>query len=555
VYDEVALQAEIDQLNAAIDAEKYRWACDRKGCDGRPHEGWLHPHARASQRPPDGKWLIWDLMSGRGFGKTRTGAETTRGWGEAKPLTIAVVAKKDTLCREICFEGRSGLLNVIPQHLIPKNGYSKGAGSGSLSLRLTNGTRFIGFSSETPDNLRGWAFDGAWVDEWASFPIKTAQDVIDQLLFCMREAEDPHIIITSTPQAVRHQVKLVERAGKHPGGLIRITRGHTDENRENLSEAALELIYGEFEGTRLGRQELGGELLEDVEGALWKKAWIDENAVTQVYEETKDGDPLPLIGRGEVPEMKRIIVAIDPAISVTETSDETGIVATGRGYDGLDYVIADRSGKVVGIEAAVRAWLLWQELEADEMVYEDNQGDEWVAQVLTDAWNAMQADPKLRWPAGSAPLHSVHAKRSKRLRAEPVAARYEQGRVRHIRRMTKEGQIVNDLGKLEDQQISWVPGESDSPDRLDAAVYGLQRIRDTEGLGAKVSTPMRAADSPAAARKALAAGDQKTVDEVKDQVEKETKETPTLEQRLTQGRALDSKRVAAPGGPVRIRRR
>lgn len=554
-YDDASLQAEIAAMNAAIEAEKYGWICDRPTCDGRPHQGWLHPHARQNQRPPDGRWLIWDLMAGRGFGKTRTGAETTRLWGENRPLQIAVVAKKDTLCREICFEGRSGLLNVIPPSLIPKGGYSKGAGSGSLSLRLTNGTRFIGFSAETPDNLRGWFFDAAWCDEFAAWPSRSAQDVLDQLLFCLRESEDPHIIVTSTPQSVKHQRRLVERAQKQPDGLVRVTRGHTDENRANLSDVALELIYGEFEGTRLGRQELGGELLEDVEGALWKKPWIDENAV---YSIDRDDDTAIVIGQGEVPEMQKIVVAIDPAISESETSDETGIVAAGRGIDGEDYVLADRSGRVVGIKAAVRAWLLWVELDADELVYEDNQGDEWVRQVLTDAWKAMQKDPATGIPGGDPPIHSVHAKRGKRLRAEPVAARYEQGRVHHVRRMTTTGTIVNDLSKLEDQMTEWVPGEGDSPDRLDADVYAIARLRETEGRGATMSSPTQR-DTASTARAAIVAGDPvdaaNAADQVADEKDKADEQAGSLEDRLTRGPALDRNRVARPGGPVRIRRR
>jgi phage terminase large subunit-like protein len=463
------LEAEIRALNGAIDDERYAWICDRGDCDGRPHAGFLHEHARAKQRPPAGRWLIWDLMAGRGFGKTRTGAETVRSWGEEAPMQIAVIGKKETNCRDLCFEGRSGLLRVIPPQLV--RNYNRAAGN--LSLTLINGTVFRGLSSQVPDIIRGYAFDAAWVDEWASYGIRVAQEVINQLLYAMRESAEPHIVVTSTPQRVAHQVRMVERALKTPNGLVRLTRGHTEENRANLSDVALELIYAENEGTRMGRQELGGELLDDVEGALWEKAWIDEH----------------LVDFDELPHLRKIVVAIDPAVTVTEESDETGIIAAGRGDDGDDYVLADVSGKVVGHEAAKRAWLLWQKLQADEMVYEANQGGLWVETVLRDAWKELQADPEREWPAGDAPIKSVIASRGKKTRAEPIAARYETGHVHHIRRVTELGTIVNPLSQLEDQQTTWVPGEADSPDRVDAAVWALQRLRDTEGLGSTIQSP------------------------------------------------------------------
>lgn len=477
-YDDAQLIAELQQLQAEIDREKYNWRCDRTNCDGLPHEGYLHRHARGTQHTPPGMWLIWLILAGRGYGKTRTGSETSREWGEAEPLSIAVVAKKDTLCRDICFEGPAGLRNVIPPDL--QAHYTRG--SGSITLTLTNGTVFRGFSSEEPDNLRGFAFDRVWCDEYAAWKPQNALDVLANALFCLRESIDPRIILTTTPQAVAQVVELVNEAAKQPDGpegLTRITRGHTDENRANLSQVAIKLIYGRFEGTRLGRQELGGELLTDVEGAIWRQTWIDSH----------------LVFEDELPDMAHVVVAIDPAVTVTEDSDETGIVAAGRGVDGYDYVLADRSGKVVGTPAARRAWLLWAELEADEMVYEDNQGNEWVGQVLSDVWYLMQKEGIL--PGGSPPLKKVHAKRNKRLRAEPVASRYEQGRVYHVRRMSKDGTILNDLARLEEQQVQWVPGDGgDSPDRLDAGVYALIRLRGTEGLAAEMDLPSDSISQP-----------------------------------------------------------
>jgi hypothetical protein len=200
----------------------------------------------------------------------------------------------------------------------------------------------------------------------------------------------------------------------------------------------------------------------------------------------------------------------------------------------------------------VRAWLLYVELDADEVVYEDNQGDEWVKQVLSDAWYAMQKDPRTGIPAGAPPIVSVHAKRGKRLRAEPVAGRYEQGRIHHVRRITAEGHIVNDLHKLESQMTEWVPGESDSPDRLDADVYAIQRLRETEGHGATVSSPAKRDTARVAEQ--VVAGDVDPAEAV-EAAEAEVPAAPTLEQRLTGGTPLDQSRLARPGGPVRIRRR
>lgn len=433
-------------VNALVERDRQlasRWDCDVPGCDGLPHEGWLHHHARAAQRPPSGEWSEWLMMTGRGWGKTRTAAEMVRKWAETPGLQIAVLAKSASLVREICFESpKSGLLAVIPAEEQVK--YTAGGGPGGLALTLRNGTVIYGFSAEVPDNIRGWAFDKAWCDEYAAWPKRVAQETYDMLWFCLREAAAPQVVLSTTPKALAHIKKLVRKGQETPETVV-ITRGHTDENKENLSPVALRKIYGDYEGTRLGRQELAGQLLEDVEGALWQQ-WM------------LDGDGF----RTSAPPLDRLVVGVDPAVTSEEGSDLTAMVVAGRntriGLYSPDlpeaFVLHAEQDRFTPQQAMLRAAELYRKFQADAVVIEANNGGEYLPTVM-------------RMVAPDVPVRVVHATRDKRARAAPVASLYEQGRVHH-------SGPVQMMSPLEEQMLTYTgaPGEK-SPDLLDAAVWAI----------------------------------------------------------------------------------
>lgn len=415
----------------------YRWACGRPDCDGLPHGpvhpgelGWPHRHARGSQIAPDGDWLVWVILAGRGFGKTRTGAEWLKHQALAHPGTRwAVVAPTYADARDTCVEGESGLIAVIHPDRVAKWNRSLG------ELELSNGSKVKLFSADEPERLRGPQHHGAWCDELAAWKYPEAWD---QLQFGLRLGDRPASVVTTTPRPVQ----LLAGDGKDGRrlGLIRrpstvVTRGSTFDNAANLSAAALDELRTRYEGTRLGRQELHAEILDDVEGALWTRAMLELAHVDQA------------------PELVRTVVAIDPAVTSGEEADETGIIAAGLGHDGHVYVLADRSGRFTPDGWARRSVALWDEVSGDRIIGEVNNGGDLVENVV-------------RSVDASVPYKRVTATRGKRLRAEPVAALYEQGRVHH----------VAGLGLLEDQMASWTPESGTSPDRLDALVWAVTEL-------------------------------------------------------------------------------
>ncbi|MFE6186528.1 terminase large subunit domain-containing protein [Streptomyces sp. NPDC056465] len=449
------LQQEITALVRADEVSRRRWACDRPNCDGLPHAGWFHNHARAAQRTPLGLWAAWLLLTGRGWGKTRTAAESVREWAATPNQQIAVIAKNATLVRDICFlSPKSGLLSVIPPEDIRRFNSSLG----DTTLWLKNGTMIRGFGAETPDNLRGWAFDKGWCDEYAAWSRHTAQEVYDMLWFCLREADNPQVILSTTPKPLAHVKKLVERGRaqekRHreggPPPRVLLTRGHMSDNDANLSMAAREELEEEYAGTRLGRQELSGELLEDVEGALWA-GWMLE----------VEGFRLP---REHVPHLDRIVIGVDPATKSHENADLTGFTVAGRGTPYVSaygdnrprgYVLHAEEKRLTPTAAMRRAAALYHEHKADCVVIEANNGGEYLPALLE------QVDPRVPW-------RIVHATRGKRARAAPVAQLYEQVRIHHVG-------PPRTFAELEEQMLTFVGlGETeDSPDLLDSAVWAL----------------------------------------------------------------------------------
>lgn len=385
--------------------------------------------ARDSQYPPDGDWRAWLICAGRGFGKTRTGAETVRIWAEDDPKArIALVGRTAADVRDVMVEGESGILAVCPEKQRPVYEPSK------RRLTWPNGAIATTYSADEPNLLRGPQHTKAWVDELAAWRYP---DAWDQLQLGLRLGSNPQVIVTTTPRPTKIIRELLKAPTTH------VTRGSTYENKANLAPAFLEAIIRKYEGTTMGRQELYAEVLDEMPGALWTRALLDGCRVSQA------------------PQLTRIVVAIDPAATATSESDETGIVVAAMGLDKHCYVLADLSGRYSPDKWGGIAVREYRQRQADRIVYETNQGGDMVAHTLRTV------DP-------NAALKGVRASRGKAARAEPVAALYEQRRVHH----------VGVFAELEDQLCNWAPGAGDSPDRLDALVWAVSELM----LGAHVDS-------------------------------------------------------------------
>jgi phage terminase large subunit-like protein len=387
--------------------------------------------ARDNQLIPEwGEWRTWLLMKGRGEGKTRSGAEWSRTQLEEMPgCRVAIIARTIADARDTCVEGESGLLSCFPPDERKLIEWNRSQSSG----RLPNGSSWQCFSSEKPDSLRGPQFHVAWCDELAAWLKHRA--AWQQVPFIVRLPwpAAPHragrVVVTTTPRPFVELRQLI--ADK----LTRTVTGRTSDNWGNLNEltrAALERL----KGTRIGRQELDAEMLDDVPGALWQRSQLDAFRIDKA------------------PELTRVVVAIDPAASVSEDSDETGIIGAGRDKKGKCYCLADRSGRYKPTEWAQRAVDLYRELEADFIVAEVNNGGDMVEATL----RAVDKTVK---------VVKVHASRGKQTRAEPISTAAELGNVVQVG--------VHE--RLEDQLCTWTPDSGDSPDRLDAYVWAMTSLR------------------------------------------------------------------------------
>jgi phage terminase large subunit-like protein len=386
--------------------------------------------ARPDQLPPSGDWSFWVLQSGRGAGKTRAGAEWVRRQVETGACKrIALVARTAADVRDTMVEGESGIMAICPPENMPVYEPSK------RRLTWPNGAIATTYSAEEPKHLRGPQHDGAWCDEVAAWRDAsqgiTSDTTWSNLMFGLRLGADPRVVITTTPRPV----KLFRQIVADPKTVV--TRASTYDNLCNLAPTFADKILSAYEGTRLGRQELAGELLEDVEGALWSRELIDTSRVADVLRA----------------DLLRIVVAIDPAVTSGEDSDETGIVVAARGADGHGYILADATCKLSPLEWAKRAVHQFDKWAADRIVAEVNNGGDLV-------------EATLRAVRLTIPYEAVHASRGKRVRAEPVSALYEQGRIHH----------VGLFDALEDQMCNYVPDAVDSPDRLDAMVWAVTAL-------------------------------------------------------------------------------
>lgn len=384
-------------------------------------------HAQDHQIPSREDWLIWLLMGGRGSGKTRTGAEWVREQVASHGKTrIALVAPTFNDAREVMLEGESGLCNIGYKAERPKFIASR------RRLEWPNGAVGHVYTAEDPDGLRGPQFDAAWADEFCawSYPDET----LSNLRLALRLGDDPRLVITTTPKPIAALKTLMKASG------LLMTQGRTMDNADYLAPTFMSAMDEAYGGTRLGRQELSGEFIEDLPGALWTRDML-ERAFTP-----------------KAPEMSKIILAIDPPVTSGTRSDACGLVVAGvagTGRAAKAYILHDGSVQGRSPEGWAKAAIkLAQGWEVDYVLAEVNQGGEMVGSVL-------------RMFDSHIPIRTVHASRSKVARAEPVAALYEQGRVMHCRRFTE---LEDELAAMGTETLR------KSPDRADALVWAVSEL-------------------------------------------------------------------------------
>lgn len=386
--------------------------------------------ARPNQLPPEGDWLTWLVLAGRGFGKTRCGAEWIREEVSTKRAgRIALIAETQKDLEEVMVFGESGIERVFPGHQKPK------ITKKPIRIEFHTGAVAYGYNATEPDQLRGPQFDAAWGDELAKW--RYARETWDQLQFGLRLGQHPRQIITTTPRPIPILKEILAAS------TTVVTRGVTSENAANLAPSFLKTITDKYAGTRLGRQELSAEILDDVPDALWTRTGLDRDRRKP----------------NEVPALKRVVVAIDPAAKKNETTEEgaaTGIVVAGVGEDNRGYVLDDMTCRESPNGWARMAVAGFDRYQGDCIVGEINNGGEMV-------------EATVRAVRPTVPFKAVHASRGKWTRAEPIAALYEQGRISH----------VGTFAALEDEMVNFGPNGmvgDVSPDRVDALVWALTEL-------------------------------------------------------------------------------
>lgn len=385
---------------------------------------------RPAQVAPAWDWGTWLILAGRGFGKTRVGAEQVRAWKQAGIARVNLIGPTADDVRDAMIEGESGILAICPPNERPV--YVKSA----RSLEWPDGSKSLLFSAEEPDRLRNKQHDKIWADEVAAW--RYAEDSWDQAQFGLRLGANPQTVATTTPRPTKFIRTILAEA------TTAVTRGSTYENRSNLAPGFYAKIIKKYEGTRLGRQELNAEVLDDNPGALWKLSDIE---ATRIHRRR---------------DYVRIVVALDPATTSDPDSDEWGLVVAGKLESGDHFdVLEDASGIYTPDGAAKRAVQLYWQWEADRVIGEANNGGDMIEALLR------HVDPNVSY-------RKVIASRGKQVRAEPISALYEQHRVHH----------VGAFPALEDQLTTWDPATAEkSPDRLDALVWALTELSTEKGEG------------------------------------------------------------------------
>jgi phage terminase large subunit-like protein len=377
--------------------------------------------ARHDQLTPEGDWFGWLILAGRGWGKTRTGAEFIVEQKRRGCMVMGLVGSTSADVRDVMIEGLAGIMRCAPAYDRPDFQPS------NRCLEWSNGAKAYFYSAEEPNRLRGPQFEAVWMDELAAFA--DPQAVWDMLGYCLRVGR-PKVVITTTPRPLPIVKDLMERKS------FIVTRGSTYDNRANLADAYFENVIAPREGTRLGKQEIFAEILTDTPGALWTLDMIERARVR------------------ERPTLRRIVVALDPAVTSGATSDLTGIIAVGLGADdGHAYVLADVSGKYSPLEWSMKAIALYWKLGADRLVAESNMGGDMI-------------EASLRNVDANVSYKGIPARVGKIGRAEPVAAIYEQGRCHH----------VGLFPELEAEMCGYTPTTKKSPDRMDALVHAIAEL-------------------------------------------------------------------------------
>ncbi len=439
---------------AAQSKERQVWYCGDRQCDGQPHPGYNYKHARGSKRddnrgsqyPPLGvDWITWLMMAGRGSGKSSTGSQYTRFIARKIPY-LALVGPTGPTLRNIMIEGKSGLIKACEAA-----GETFSYEPSKQRFTFQNGAVATLFTAEEPERIRGANLGFVWGDEPAFWT--DPQAVWDMLMFTLRDGPRPHILATTTPLPSDFMKKLVASP------TTRVVRGSTYDNKANLPPIYFQQILDKYEGTFLGRQEIYGEIIDDREGALWSSEQFSEDGFYFDWEDVAGT-------------MDRIVVGVDPAGSNNKRSDLTGIVVGGKRGDVL-HAIDDVSGKFSPDGWARAAINVYEKYRADAIVVERNYGGDMVRATL----KAAKFDGR---------IIEAKATDGKRVRAEPISAKYEQHLARHRR-----GGAVQ---KLESEMVSWIPGEGKSPNRVDAWVWcasSLTRGGGVADLGRPGAEPLR----------------------------------------------------------------
>ena len=383
---------------------------------------------RPEQQPPEPPWNTWLILAGRGFGKTRTGAEWVKQQIEAGDVgRIAAIAPTSSDVRDVMVEGESGILSIMPPDLRPEWWPSKNR------LEFPDGQIVLCYPATEPDRLRGPQFHKAWLDELAAWDhLDDPYNAYTQVQLALRLGNNPQKVITTTPKPV----PLLRKIASAKDTIV--TTGSTYDNAQNLARDFIASIEDQFANTRVGRQEIYAEILDDAPGALWNRNLVERQRWKDEF--------------GPPPEMQRVVMGIDPATTSSDEADETGIVVVGKGVNGQGYVLADLSVHGTADDWGKAAYQAAEMFEVDRVVGEVNNGGDLIERVVKTY------DPNI-------PFKAVRASRGKSKRAEPVAALYEQGRVWHL----------GMFPLLEDQMTRFTPdGKFDSsPDRADALVWAL----------------------------------------------------------------------------------
>lgn len=397
--------------------------------------------ARPNQLPPAGDWDGWLILAGRGTGKTRTGSEFIRSEVEAgRARRIGLIGETSADGRGVMITGETGILSVCPPSNMPEF-VAQSKDSGRPQLTWPSGAVATLYDAREPDQLRGPQHDLVWADELAKF--RYAQAVYDQMMLGLRLGNKPRWLATTTPRPI----PLIQSLVKDP--RVVVTRASSRENLQNLAPSFLKNVIERYQGTRLGRQEIEAEILGDMPGALWTRRILEDTRCAQ----------------DDVPELSRIVVAVDPAVTSGEEANETGIIVAGMGMvDGYQhgYVLDDWSCQGTPDEWARKTVAAYRMHQADRIIAEKNQGGEMVEAVI-------------RSVDRNVPVLLVSASRGKAVRAEPVSALYEQGRMHH----------VGAFPDLEDEMVAFTPetaalrADGYSPDRVDALVWGVTELFDS----------------------------------------------------------------------------